>query len=124
MYKRNKSSNRAKARNLKRLQRANIFLSLLLIISVLFIASRNLEAQSVKGKISGKLVDAETGSPLIGANVIIQGTNMDAASDYRYLNEDLNELSANFILPFTQWSGRKSILKFGALYSKKNIFIN
>lgn len=39
---------------------------------------------------------------------------------YRYLNEDNNEFSANFSLPFKQWSGKKSTLKFGALYSNKN----
>jgi outer membrane receptor protein involved in Fe transport len=33
------------------------------------------------GKISGKIVDSETKEPLIGANVIIQGTNFGAAAD-------------------------------------------
>ncbi|MBD3289017.1 TonB-dependent receptor plug domain-containing protein [candidate division KSB1 bacterium] len=39
---------------------------------------------------------------------------------YRYLNEDNNEFSANFSLPFKQWNGHKSTLKFGALYSDKS----
>ncbi|MFZ5515863.1 MAG: TonB-dependent receptor domain-containing protein [Candidatus Zhuqueibacterota bacterium] len=39
---------------------------------------------------------------------------------YRYLNEDNTEFSANFLLPFNQWSGKKSTLKFGGLYSNKN----
>ncbi|RMD91380.1 MAG: TonB-dependent receptor [Calditrichaeota bacterium] len=33
----------------------------------------------VTGKISGKVTDAKTGEPLIGANVIVEGTNMGAA---------------------------------------------
>jgi len=39
---------------------------------------------------------------------------------YRYLNEDNTEFSANFSLPFNQWSGKKSMVKFGGLYSNKN----
>ncbi len=34
----------------------------------------------VTGKIAGRVVDAETGEPLIGANVIIEGTNRGAAA--------------------------------------------
>ncbi len=33
------------------------------------------------GKIAGKVVDSETGDPLVGANVIIEGTLMGAATD-------------------------------------------
>ena len=33
------------------------------------------------GKISGKVTDAKTGEPLIGVNIIINGTNLGAASD-------------------------------------------
>ncbi|MDZ7264017.1 MAG: TonB-dependent receptor [candidate division KSB1 bacterium] len=51
------------------------------MLGLLFWSTSAATAQVVKGKIAGKLVDAETGSPLIGANVIIQGTNLGAASD-------------------------------------------
>lgn len=37
----------------------------------------------VTGKISGKVVDKDTGEPLAGANVIIQNTNMGAATNLR-----------------------------------------
>jgi len=52
------------------------------IISFLFIllASSAVFAQ-MAGKISGRVVDAQTGEPLIGANVIIVGTSMGAATD-------------------------------------------
>ncbi len=33
------------------------------------------------GKISGKINDAVTGEPLIGANIVILGTNIGTASD-------------------------------------------
>ncbi len=36
---------------------------------------------AVTGKIAGKVVDAETGGPLVGANVIIDDTNLGAAAD-------------------------------------------
>jgi outer membrane receptor protein involved in Fe transport len=81
MNKSNTNQNRAKARNIKLISISNLFLTSFLILSLFFAFTNNLEAQSVKGKISGKLVDAETGGPLIGANVVIQGTNMGAASD-------------------------------------------
>jgi len=81
MNKRNTNPSRAKARNLKLISISNLFLSSFLILLLLFAFMNHLDAQTVKGKISGKLVDAETGGPLIGANVFIQGTNMCAACD-------------------------------------------
>jgi hypothetical protein len=33
------------------------------------------------GKIAGKVTDAETGEPLLGANVIIDGTDLGASTD-------------------------------------------
>ncbi len=53
------------------------FLTLLILAANLSLAS----AQTTKGKVSGIIVDAETGEPLIGANVILEGTMMGAASD-------------------------------------------
>jgi len=35
----------------------------------------------VTGKITGVVTDSETGEPLVGANVIIEGTTMGAAAD-------------------------------------------
>jgi len=35
----------------------------------------------VTGKISGRVIDSQTGEPLPGANVLILGTTMGAASD-------------------------------------------
>ena len=42
------------------------------------------------GKVTGKLLDTKTGEPLIGANVVLNGTSMGAATDidgyYNILN--------------------------------------
>ncbi|MBK8945180.1 MAG: TonB-dependent receptor [Ignavibacteriae bacterium] len=35
----------------------------------------------ITGKISGSIKDAQTGEPLIGANILIEGTNLGAATD-------------------------------------------
>ncbi len=49
------------------------FISLMLITSVLFAGT--------SGKITGRVVDAETGEPLIGCNLVLEGTYMGAATD-------------------------------------------
>ncbi len=49
-----------------------------IIFGMLFSA---VNAQVSKGRIIGRLVDAETGEPMIGANVLIEGTMMGAACD-------------------------------------------
>ena len=51
-----------------------------LILLVLILGVNTLPAQTM-GKIAGKVVAAETGEPLPGANIVIVGTNMGAATD-------------------------------------------
>ncbi|MEO0293512.1 MAG: TonB-dependent receptor [candidate division WOR-3 bacterium] len=51
-----------------------------LLVFSFFFYSPNVEA-GITGKIAGTVVDAQTGEPLIGANVIIEGTAMGAATD-------------------------------------------
>jgi len=53
---------------------------ILLFILSLFAFSPNLKA-AVTGKIAGVVMDAETGEPLPGANVIIEGTDRGATCD-------------------------------------------
>ncbi|MDZ7721852.1 MAG: TonB-dependent receptor [candidate division KSB1 bacterium] len=50
-----------------------IFLILLFSVSAAFAATT--------GKIAGRVLDAETGEPLVGANIVIQNTNRGAAAD-------------------------------------------
>ena len=54
------------------------FKLILTVLSLLFIISANSIAGTT-GKIAGKVIDATTGEPLIGANVIIMGTTLGAA---------------------------------------------
>ena len=66
---------------IKKLNRGIIFsfLSLFIIFSVI-IQADILNAQ-ITGRIIGKVVEAETNSPLPGANIIIEGTTRGAATD-------------------------------------------
>jgi hypothetical protein len=46
----------------------------------MFVVVQNADA-AVTGKIAGQVVDANTGEPLLGANIIIEGTERGAACD-------------------------------------------
>ena len=46
-----------------------------------FLALSILISAADKGKIKGKITDADTGEPLIGVNIILEGTNFGAATD-------------------------------------------
>jgi hypothetical protein len=50
-----------------------------LALVVLFSASLAL-AQT--GKIAGKVTDSRTNEPVVGANVVVEGTTMGAATDF------------------------------------------
>ena len=53
-----------------------------LLVSLVFLLfSTTLFAQAGVGKISGKVTDADTKEPLIGANIVILNTNLGAATD-------------------------------------------
>lgn len=51
-----------------------------LLIIILLLTSTIAYSQST-GKIVGKVIDANTGEPIVGANIIIEGTNYGAATD-------------------------------------------
>jgi outer membrane receptor protein involved in Fe transport len=53
--------------------------SVLPVLLVLFLIPFNLSASST-GKIAGKVTEAETGEPMIGVNVVIEGTMIGAAT--------------------------------------------
>jgi len=50
-------------------------------LMLLLLASPHAVLSGTKGKIVGKVTDAQTGEPLPGVNVIIEGTTMGAATD-------------------------------------------
>ena len=55
------------------------------------------------GKIKGKVTDLQTGEPLIGANVVVSGTSLGAATDIRgeytinYLDAGVYELKSSYL---------------------------
>ncbi len=51
------------------------------LISFLFLLTLSNQLVAQTGTITGRITDAGNGEPLIGANVIIKGTSMGAASD-------------------------------------------
>ena len=53
----------------------------LLALLVFLLCSAALFAQTGVGKMSGKVIDADTKEPLIGANIILLNTNLGAATD-------------------------------------------
>ena len=55
----------------------------ILILNIVFLLafSSSVFCQNSKGKVSGTAVDAETGDPLIGANIYLENTSMGSASD-------------------------------------------
>lgn len=56
----------------------NVFVSL---IGILFFLLGVLVYAGTTGKIAGKIIDKSSGEPLLGANVIIMGTNLGASTD-------------------------------------------
>lgn len=75
-----------------------IFIKQLLIIICFGVFISNINAQST-GKITGTVVDSETGEAMIGANVYIDGTTLGAATDINgvYLIEGIKEGEYNLI---------------------------
>jgi hypothetical protein len=57
------------------------FTPLKITVLALIIFSVPLFAQASRGKLTGKVIDDKTREPLIGANIIIEGTTLGAAAD-------------------------------------------
>jgi outer membrane receptor protein involved in Fe transport len=58
-----------------------LLIIVLALISTIFLSSVNAEPLGTTGKIKGKVVDSKTNTPLIGAVVKIEGTQMGASTD-------------------------------------------
>src|SRR3989304_670669 len=64
-------------------------ITFLINLSIILILVNSAVFGGTTGKISGKVIDKETKEPIIGANVVIEGTYFGAASDidgYYYIN--------------------------------------
>ncbi len=78
-----------------------------LIGILLLLAAMPVWAQS--GKITGTVTDAQTGEPLPGANVVIEGTTIGAATDAngKYLILDVRPGTYNILARFIGYTTRK-----------------
>ena len=69
----------------------------LILILVVFILAGQLFG-AVTGKIAGRVTDIGTGEPLIGANVVLTGTSMGAATDFEGYYVILNISPGNYTI--------------------------
>ncbi len=56
------------------------YLKLFIVLIISFIRISEVSAQS-RGEITGKIIDSVTGDEIVGANIMIEGTNIGAATD-------------------------------------------
>jgi len=59
------------------------FISRLIIFQLLILLTPLINLQSQSGKLVGSVTDAVTGEALIGANILINGTTLGAATDVK-----------------------------------------
>ena len=77
------------------------------IISLAFLS----ESFAAGGKISGKINDEVTGEPLIGVNVILEGSSMGSASDLNGEYFILNIPPGNYTLVASMIGYKRTIVK-------------
>lgn len=58
-----------------------VYKKFIIFAAALLFGAVSIYAQTGTGKLAGKITDEQTGEPLIGANIIIENTNLGAASD-------------------------------------------
>ena len=74
----------------------------LLIIVLIGLLSASV-AVAGGGKISGTVIDAQTGEPIIGANVVLEGTSQGSATDIDGFFMIVNVQPGLFVLPLEKW---------------------
>lgn len=84
--------------------------SSLLSVFIIFACSFNLIAGTT-GKISGKVTDAKTGEPLVGANVILTGTNLGGIVDLEGYYSVLNVPAGSYEIQFRFIGYRTHVVK-------------
>lgn len=75
----------------------NFVIGLVVIMMIGFVWHQPVHAQET-GKISGKVIDAETGNPLVGANVMLKGTDFGSATDINGYYEIINVPAGDYTL--------------------------
>ncbi len=95
---------------------------ILLFITVL--TFRTILFSQEKGSITGRIIDSKTGEGIIGANVLLEGTNLGAASDIEgnYLINNIPVGIYNLNITYISYS--KTQIKSVEVISEKTIAIN
>jgi len=75
----------------------NFVIGLVVLITIGLIWHQPVYAQE-EGTISGRVIDAETGNPLVGANVMLKGTNIGSSTDLNGFYEIKNVLPGDYTL--------------------------
>ena len=86
--------------------RSHLLAQLLLLFVLVFSSG----FAGTTGKIAGKVTDLKTGEPMIGANVIIQGTTLGAITDHNGAYFIINVHPGNYAVTFS-YIGYKSVTK-------------
>ena len=91
---------------------------LLILLTLLFAAST---AHAQSGQLSGKVTDAKTGEPLIGVNVVLDGTTIGASTDIdgRYTIEAIPAKTYNLTASYI---GYISVTKFNIVIRSEGNF--
>ncbi len=84
---------------------------LLFVVVTALVALPNQLFAGTTGKISGKVIDAKTGEPLVGVNILIQNTSMGSATDVEGLFYILN-------IPPGEYSVRASMIGYSPVLQK------
>jgi outer membrane receptor protein involved in Fe transport len=74
-----------------------ILLLLLILVPAMLLA----QSSRVAGKVVGRLMDSETGEPLIGANVVIENTYLGASTDIDGYYQILNVPAGKYTIVFS-----------------------
>lgn len=93
------------------MNKINITYSRTLLFYIMFFSLLSIAYAGQTGKISGIITDSDTGEPLIGANVIVNGTYFGAATDiegYYYIN---NITPGKYTISATAVGYRKTIVE-------------
>ncbi len=90
----------------------NLRIPTILISAVLFVALLPLLLYAGQtGKIVGKVSEKNSGAPVIGANILIQGTNFGAAADIEGFYSISNISPGTYVLSVTSIGYKKSIIQ-------------
>lgn len=94
------------------------------ILLLIVFLSGTLHTQTKTGKILGKVIDADTGEPIIGANVYVENSNIGAATDLegRFEIKNLSPGFYNIIISYISYQQAK--IERAQVKSEENTILN